>query len=267
MNLFRRHYTRGIIYILLRYLFRIKYINPYCRIVNARFKCFAADGIGRHLYKYGMHEKHNTLFLKNHLSLKKNEIALDIGSNLGWYSVLLSRVASNQSIIYSFEPDIENYKLLKHNILFNKCENVTTYNLAVSESKGESLLYKYPIKNAGRHSLIPQKGYEETSVKTTSLDLFLSDSDKMNVKFIKIDIEGYEYFALLGARKTLSYSPMIMMEYSPKLYLKEFSSGKLLELISEFSYRIFILKNGELVQISYDDLNKINYQIDIFLQK
>ena len=111
--------------------------------------------------------------------------------------MLLSRVSSNHSVIYSFEPDIENYKLLKHNLLYNKCENVTTHNLAVSESEGESLFYKYPLKNAGRHSLIPQKGFEETSVKTTSLDLFLSENDKKNVKFIKMDIEGYEYLLCL----------------------------------------------------------------------
>ena len=116
MNLFRHHYARGIIYILLRYLFRLKYINPYCRIVNARFRCLRRMVLDA-IFINMEFMKNIILFFKKSSFIKKNEIALDIGSNLGWYSVLLSRVSSNQSIIYSFEPDIENYKLLKHNLL------------------------------------------------------------------------------------------------------------------------------------------------------
>ena len=192
-------YLKGVVYILIRYVFRKKYIKANCRFIESSFKCYTVDGIGRHLFKYGIHEQQNSLYLKKNLSLRENEIAIDIGSNLGWYSVLISRIASPKSIIHSFEADVANFELLQHNLVSNNCLNVKPHNVAISDSAGKTEFYKYPLKNAGRHSLIPQEGFEKISVNTTTLDKLLIDADKSKVKFIKIDIEGYEYFAFRGA--------------------------------------------------------------------
>ena len=265
INLSGNRLVKGFIYLILRYVLNRKFLIANCRFIRAKLKCHTKDVIGRHLFKYGIHERDNSIFLLHNFSLKDNEIALDIGANLGWFSVLLNRLSKDGSLIYSFEPDEANFNLLKYNLLSNGCDNVKPVKLAISNEVGTSNFFKYPIKNTGRHSLLPKGGLEKVHVKTTTLDSFLSTNELSRVKYLKIDIEGYEYFALLGATHLLNFNPIIMMEYSPDLYNASCSADKLIDLLSSKSYKPFILNNGILKEISFKELLKTDKQIDIFL--
>ena len=262
-----KKFYKGFIYLIFRYLFFKKYIHIKCDLLNAEFNCFIEDVIGRHLFKYGSHERDNSNFLLRNLSLKENEIALDIGANLGWYSVLLNRISSSKSKIYSFEPDEKNFYLLKNNLTLNHCTNVFPVNKAISNENGTSDFYKYPSKNSGRHSLIPAIGLEKCNVETIILDDFLKDNELSRVKFLKIDIEGYEYFALSGASKVLKQDILIMMEYSPRLYTESCSAEKLKKLLYDNSFKPHVLNQASLKQISGDNLDEVDDQIDVFWKK
>jgi FkbM family methyltransferase len=266
MNSSFNRLVKGFLYLILRFVFNRKFLIANCRFIRAKLKCHTADVIGRHLFKYGIHERENSIFLLHNFSLKEHEIALDIGANLGWFSVLLSRLSEDGSLIYSFEPDEANFNLLKYNLSSNGCENVKPVKLAVSNEVGISTFFKYPLKNTGRHSLLPKDGLEKVHVETTTLDSFLLNNELSRVKYLKIDIEGYEYFALLGATNLLSFNPIIMMEYSPHLYSECCSADKLIGLLSSRSYKPFILNNGILKEISFEELLNTDKQIDVFLQ-
>ena len=214
-----------------------------------------------------MHEPENSRYLINHLELKDNEIAIDIGANLGWYSVLLSRNSTAGSTIYAFEPDPDNFKLLKHNSKENTCRNIQPINKAVSNRSENLKLHKYPEKNLGRHSLLAQEGTVPVDVSSVCLNEFFTTAEYPKIKFIKIDIEGFEYFALQGASSLLEHCPFVMMEFSPHLYTEDDHSSKLVKFMTDYYFTPNLLNNDKLKEISAIDLISETKQIDVFWVK
>ena len=149
------------LFVLFRFVFQKKFLIATCPFLQSKFKCTSRDVLGRHLYKYGMHEPENSKFLQKNIKLGNGDIAIDIGANLGWYSVLLNRISESGSAIFAFEPDPNNFELLKFNVTKNDCSNVKVFNKAASDKNDTLSLYKYHEKNRGRHSLLPQKMHQK----------------------------------------------------------------------------------------------------------
>lgn len=176
------------------------------------------DGIGTDIYyRYGVYvEDFITEFLNSHLDLQKDDLIIDIGANIGWYSLVLSQKA--QPLIYAFEPEPRNYAYFTRNLKDNHCTNVVAVNAAVDNTPGEMQLHLYKNHNQGRHSFIRHaKSVGTVAVKTIVLDTFLKEKGAGDrpVKFLKIDIEGYEYNALRGAVNTLKHTEHVLSEFSP----------------------------------------------------
>ena len=192
------------------------------------------------------------------------DIAIDIGANLGWYSVLLNRISESGSAIFAFEPDPNNFELLKFNVTKNDCSNVKVFNKAASDKNDTLSLYKYPEKNRGRHSLLPQKNAPKVDVSAVCLDAFLNSELHSKVKFIKIDIEGYEFFALRGGRNILKNCHMVMMEFSPHLYPEVSHASELVEFMARLDFVPKLLNHGKLEEIALDLLIRETNQLDVF---
>jgi FkbM family methyltransferase len=176
----------------------------------------ADDAMGRFIFKRGVLDPENTSFLQRFLKLNDGDVVLDIGANIGWYSLLIDRLTQADVRIFAFEPDRANYDLLVENVALNKATRVQPVRKAVSERIGTQTLYLYGDKNTGRHSLLPLNEAGTEEVETTTLDAFLTEANvaPSAVKFIKFDIEGYEQFALAGATRLLGTVPFIFMEYT-----------------------------------------------------
>ena len=78
-----------------------------------------ADVITRHIYRLGAHEPVITRYLLEHVHLGPGDVALDVGANIGWYSVLLDRLSEPGAQIFAFEPDPKTYGLLTRNLAAN----------------------------------------------------------------------------------------------------------------------------------------------------
>ena len=258
---------KSISFLVLRYLIHCNFATAKVFSLKAKFRCSIKDVLGRHLYKYGVHEPENSKFLQQIIKLVDGDIAIDIGANLGWYSVLLNRVSQNGSSIFAFEPDPNNFELLKFNVAKNDCSNVKAFNKAVSVKSETLSLYKYPEKNLGRHSLLPQKGAQEIKVNTVCLDEFLNAEFHSKVKFIKIDIEGYEFYALRGAMKILKNCPMVMMEFSPHLSPEPSHATELVQFMANLEFVPKLLKHGKLEEIELDSLTCETRQLDVIWLK
>ena len=258
---------KGLLFLIIKFVLRKTFFVAKSIFQDARFRCFVGDVVGRHLFKYGVHEEENSRFLLDNLKLKKFEIGLDIGANLGWYTVLISKNSHEQATLYAFEPDSDNFSLLQHNIKLNECSNVQTFKQAVSNKSENLNLYKYPKKNCGKHSLLPQKDCQEVEVAAITLNDFFKDKNLEKIRFIKIDIEGYELTALKGASSLLAHCPMIMMEFSPNLFQNEGESSELLDFMKSYSYTPKVLKDGCLVEVDMKILKISKEQIDLFWTK
>ena len=144
--------------------------------------------------------------IKQHMKLNKGESFIDIGAHIGLWTLY---VAKKGNKVYSFEPDINTFKILKNNI--KKYSNVKVYNLAIgAEDKVESM---YVHKNSVLNSLrIVRKDLflYKVRVQINKLDNFKFEE---KIGLIKIDTEGYESEILIGAEETiLRDKPKLIIE-------------------------------------------------------
>jgi len=190
-------------------------------------------GACRDLYHYGMREIESVNIYKNFL--KKEDIVLDIGSNIGYYVLIASRATDKK--IYAIEPDPRSLELLIANIKINGLEErVEIYNIAIGEKKGKAKLFQDNGYNWSRIAKGTEKGLY---VKMTTLDDFLYNK---KVSCLRFDLEGYEYFLLKGAQNTLQKKIKIFMEVHPFL-IKEYG-GKLeemFEMLKDFTIKYYVL--------------------------
>ncbi len=209
--------TRSLWYLVQRWVLRRPFLLARSPGQNLRFKVKTEDVVGRHLYKYQVHEPVLSAFLVDYLKFEPGDVVLDIGANIGWYSLLLERRIPAGVDIFAFEPDPLNFELLQHNLRINQAGRVTAVQKALAEEEGVQLLHRYGNSNLGRHSLLQLQDGDAVEVKTTSVDRFWDEMElgSRTPRFIKIDIEGYELLALRGATRVLERCPALLCEFSP----------------------------------------------------
>ena len=122
-------------------------------------------------------------------------------------------------------------------------------------------------RDHGSHSLIPIPGMKGTcTIETVTLDAFLRGQkvDMRRIRFMKMDIEGFELLALRGASDVLRVCPMIMLEYSPQYMAQgNLRPRDLLELMSANGYHAHYLIRGALHPAKPESLLD-ERQIDLF---
>ena len=211
-------------------------------------------------------------------NLRKWDVFLDIGANIGYFSLLASSIVGNEGEVLAFEPSSKNFAELQKNIALNNFSNISAIRHAVSNTATTKNLFYNPT-NPGGSSLVENlhSGKEGESIETIVLDDFLGEK---KIDFIKMDIEGYEYFAILGMKKILSQNNLKMIfEYSPtfyeKLYPTDFAekSVEMLDILAEVGFKLYYIDyRGHLKPISnheqfFENLYTKREQVDIFCSK
>jgi len=136
-------------------------------------------------------DKHEIALLKKYV--KKGDIVLDIGANIGFYTKILAELVGENGKVYAFEPDKTNFSYLMKNA--GHLRNVEFHNKAVSEKSGKITLYHSDLLNVD-HKTYATENYTSTSeIECVAIDDIIPNH---KVDFIKIDIQGYEYFAFQG---------------------------------------------------------------------
>lgn len=162
----------------------------------------------------GTYERQEIRLLEKYV--KKGWICLDIGANIGFYTLTLSKLVGEDGKIYAIEPSQSNYKKLNDNIAINNLDNCITSNIALSSKSGEFLFSVSPNQNSGWGRLGKWKSAQsEVIVNVNTLDDFVIFNNISNIDFLKIDIEGHELEFLQGAKNTLKNGIVkrIMIEY------------------------------------------------------
>ena len=187
-------------------------------VEGCTFLCYLKDGSGpsRYLIKYSQYEPFLTRLIKENMS--KTGSFLDVGANLGYYSVICSKLKSGA--VFSFEPEPQVYSLFERNIKENGCENIRAFNLAASDSPGEIDFYVNKF-NLGDHRAYQfgKNFSHKITVNASRVDDVLASevgADKIDV--IKIDVQGFEYFVVKGLTGILNTNlgVKIFTEFEPK---------------------------------------------------
>ena len=139
--------------------------------------------------------------------LKSGGVFVDIGANIGLYSIFASRVLGADGKAIAIEPHPVTAKKLSYNLKTNQCENVQLHRVAISTDDGHIDFWPDVGKNVGRSSVLKEavgKTGDKISVSARNLELLLIDEQVEAVDLIKIDVEGYEDQALIPFFNTAS---------------------------------------------------------------
>ncbi len=168
---------------------------------------------------------------------------IDAGANLGYYSMRMAAVvAQGAGRVFSFEPDPFACGLLHKNCRENRFENVINiFPFACGERSAEALLFRDPDPRnyGGTHVRESGSGATHKIAVRRVDDLVPSD---VPIHFVKIDVEGYELFALQGMKRIIrEHHPAIVMEFNPHALesLDPSTPRELLDFIAFFGYTVY----------------------------
>lgn len=145
--------------------------------------------------------------------VKDGSTILDVGGNMGWYSILLASKFPNCEV-HTFEPLPMTYDVLLQNIELNMLKNITCNNFGISDQIGEFTFYfnANGSGNASQRNLSEADNTESLVCSVSTIDTYVQTLG-LEPAFIKIDIEGGELLALRGAAETIkSCRPTIFCE-------------------------------------------------------
>lgn len=174
--------------------------------------------------------------------------ALDIGANVGFHSVLFSRLlqeAGNRKVL-SVEPTQNAFERLQKNLQLNQMSDaVIPIKGAVSNEPGEIVIQtvegmeEFSSVGSLVHPAVANQKVNHETVRAYTIDALVSEH-QLTPGFMKIDVEGAEGQVLAGARQTLAeHRPIILAELSdPLLRQSGSSSAEVLELLRQYDYRI-----------------------------
>ncbi|MBM7488392.1 FkbM family methyltransferase [Bradyrhizobium sp. USDA 3686] len=164
--------------------------------------------------------------------LRQGDIFLDVGANVGVFSVLARTAGAS---VISIEPGPAAFSALKRNVSINGyCEGVDLQNVAVSDRSGTAR-FAYAAASTTNHLLGPNETHNSIDVPMTTLDALI---DNRPVSLMKIDIEGYELPALRGATSLLASRDLkaIIVEVNQSSDRYGYSRSELLNLINSAGF-------------------------------
>lgn len=188
--------------------------------------------------------------------IKKGDIVLDIGANIGFYASIISESVGETGKVYCFEPDKKNFGYLQKTTSVLK--NVVTVNAAVADKKGELEIFTSHRLNVDHRMYKPEQYDSSYMVPAISIDEYLGNN--LKVDFIKIDIQGFELSAFKGMQKTLQHNKgmKILTEFWPHgLQSAGTSAEALLDFMSSMGYHAYQNKNNQFITLTKETIAAI----------
>ncbi len=175
-------------------------------------------------------------------------ICIDIGANIGYWSLAFNKYLEREKIIFSLEPDKGNMSYLSHNLKLE--ENITLLQVGLG-SKVEDIslgIPEYTKKRGGEHAqntgnISVYNEENNSSSRFTTVDLLLSGVTqyKEKVFLIKIDVEGFEYEVIKGMEGCIKKDrPLTILEINPDTQLLSgYDLREILNIFISYSYQIY----------------------------
>ena len=185
--------------------------------------------------------------------IRNGDVVIDVGANIGYFTLLFAKLAGPSGMVYTFEPDPVNFQLLQKNINANRYHNIKAFNFALSDSCRKGFLYLNDY-NSGDHRIYGS----EKDRKAVPIDIVALDDLLPNIKpsFIKIDTQGSEIGVLRGMKNILKNTRFLSVEYWPYGLNKTGKTGKDVEnILIEYGFTyelnsdLYTIKNQKFTNI------------------
>jgi len=134
-------------------------------------------------------------------TVRPGDAVVDIGANIGYYTLLLAKLTGPEGTVFAFEPEPENFSLLLRNIELNGYKNVIAAQKAIGATTGQAHLF-LSDDNKGDHRIYGAGSRPSIPIEVTTLDNYFSTFHRP-ISLIKLDIQGAEPDAIKGMRSFL----------------------------------------------------------------
>lgn len=178
--------------------------------------------------------------------IKEGDIVVDLGANLGYFTLLAAKLVGSKGKVYAFEPEPINYSLLLKNIELNGYDNVVAEHKAVSNESGKVKFF-LDKTHIGAHTIYQtSENGEFIEVESVALDDYFKDK-KHPINVIKMDIEGAEMAALSRMDRIIRENQNLKMfvEFYPLAIARSGSSPEEFARKLLDDYHFSILAIGE----------------------
>jgi len=148
--------------------------------------------------------------------LREGATFVDVGANIGYYSVLAARIVGPRGRVFAFEPSPRNFAFLERNVTANFHRNVALISKAVSDCCGTTQFEIDPASSGTHRVSVSGARPNSILVETTSLDEYFVAGD-VRIDLIKMDAEGAEPLILAGMQRAIKRNPNLILvtEFSP----------------------------------------------------
>ena len=159
-------------------------------------------------------------------SFEPNSVFFDIGANVGMYSIFAASIGN--SIVYSFEPESNNYQTLMENIILNNLSNqIIPYQLGISSKTEFTSLYLSSFKKGSSHHMVgkaldhnlkEKKTYFKQGIFSTSLNDLVGRWNFPSPNYLKIDVDGIEHKIISSGKNVFANKNLksVLIEVNPE---------------------------------------------------
>lgn len=199
------------------------------------------SGIAKLLGIKGSYEEETTKLFSE--ILKEGMTVLDLGANIGYYSLLIGKQIGEKGKVFAFEPWHESFSILQKNIEVNGFKNIIPVAKAVSNKCGRQKLFlsNDPLE----HHLGRESGSKFIETDVTTVDEFVREQN-ISVDLVKIDVEGTEMHVLEGMAETISNNPhiKIITEFVPEhLEQNNCSPSAFLRKLFSYGFKLYVIND------------------------
>lgn len=154
--------------------------------------------------------------------LKPGMTVVDVGANIGYYTLLCAKIVGGRGLVYAFEPEPFNLKLLNKSVSANNLTNIKVYSQALWETEGVIKLHLADPREPQAHSIGRDWGRGTIDVISTTLDSFWEDLGKPHLDMLKIHVGGDDLVVLRGARRVIQeLRPSIAAVFVPDTWRRD----------------------------------------------
>lgn len=157
--------------------------------------------------------------------IKPGDVVVDAGANVGYYTLLFSRLVGNSGKVYAFEPDPINFSRLLKNIELNGCKNIVAERKALSDINGVVKLFLHELNPGGHTITDAYENLKFINVDCITLQDYFKDK-KCKLSFIKADVEGAEDRVLRGSGSLIDGKVGLLLEFNYDIMSANHSDGQ-----------------------------------------
>jgi FkbM family methyltransferase len=213
-----------------------------------------SDEIDAEIFLFGVYDPVTTAVLSD--LLRNASLFVDVGANIGFFSLLAHRVMPPDGQVLAFEPNPRTRERLERNLLLNGAGNVEVRAVALGEVAGAAEVVQESASRSGDSYVAGvgagAPGGDRSAVEVQTLDAHLLD-DPRGLVVIKIDVEGLEARVLRGGIAAITrLHPVVLLEVNARALSRSGDSAEdVVRLLEPLGYQPFVVEGGVLAASSW----------------